>query len=45
MNNIKIIFNKLLYFNKNISKSIKFNIKYINKLNKLNKFEINKKKY
>jgi hypothetical protein len=41
INNIKITFDKLLYFDKDIPRFIKFNIKYIDKLNE---FEANKKK-
>jgi hypothetical protein len=41
LDNIKIIPNKSLYFDKEKPKSIKFNIKYINKLNE---YEANEKK-
>jgi hypothetical protein len=41
LDNIKIIFDKSLYFDKKKLRFIKFNIKYINKLNE---YEANKKK-
>jgi hypothetical protein len=41
LDNTKIVFNKSLYFDKKKPRSIKFNIKYINKLNK---YEANEKK-
>jgi hypothetical protein len=41
LNNTKIVPDKLLYFDKKKSRSIKFNIKYINKLNE---YKANKKK-